>query len=307
MRNGNGPDFLGIGAQKAGTTWLWENLRQHPEIWTPPVKELHYFDRAPKYPSPSRLRIKSPWQRIQNQQYRQQIKQDLPQVFQHIQQGNWQTALWLLRYRFGTYNDQWYLSLFPAQKDKVVGEITPAYSMLTAEDVEHISHLLPDLKIIFLLRNPVDRAWSYVRFKTKTQQFTETNNIDKIKQLIEQPDQIRRSDYLHTLSTWKTFFPEHNIFIGFFDEIVAHPASLLERISQFLGINSYHFHEELQLRREKIYASPEIDMPDAIKVYLYRKYHADLQNLSALVGEYANTWLEQANQILAEHAHLQQP
>lgn len=32
------PDFLGIGAQKAGTSWLWENLRRHPGIWMPPRK-----------------------------------------------------------------------------------------------------------------------------------------------------------------------------------------------------------------------------------------------------------------------------
>src|SRR5947207_15861690 len=38
------PDFLGIGAARAGTTWLHSNLRRHPQIWLPPVKELHYFD-----------------------------------------------------------------------------------------------------------------------------------------------------------------------------------------------------------------------------------------------------------------------
>ena len=39
-----GPDFLVIGAQRAGTTWLHRVLRQHPALWLPPVKELHYFD-----------------------------------------------------------------------------------------------------------------------------------------------------------------------------------------------------------------------------------------------------------------------
>lgn len=38
------PDFLGIGAQKAGTTWLHENLRSHPEIFLHDAKELHFFD-----------------------------------------------------------------------------------------------------------------------------------------------------------------------------------------------------------------------------------------------------------------------
>src|SRR5271154_1831472 len=38
------PDFLGIGVQKAGTTWLDRALRNHPQIWLPPFKELHYFN-----------------------------------------------------------------------------------------------------------------------------------------------------------------------------------------------------------------------------------------------------------------------
>ena len=42
------PDFLGIGAQKAGTTWLALNLGVHPQVWLPPIKELHYFDRPPE-------------------------------------------------------------------------------------------------------------------------------------------------------------------------------------------------------------------------------------------------------------------
>src|SRR5689334_16087334 len=38
------PDFLCIGAQKAGTSWLYQQLEPHPDFWMPPVKELHYFD-----------------------------------------------------------------------------------------------------------------------------------------------------------------------------------------------------------------------------------------------------------------------
>ena len=40
------PDFLVIGGQKCGTTWLQDNLEQHPQIWLPPTKEVHYFDRG---------------------------------------------------------------------------------------------------------------------------------------------------------------------------------------------------------------------------------------------------------------------
>ncbi|MGD1948605.1 MAG: hypothetical protein ACFB14_03045 [Leptolyngbyaceae cyanobacterium] len=51
-------DFLGIGAQKAGTTWLWSILKTHPDVWIPPKKELHYFDRSPTYPPSSYLSSK---------------------------------------------------------------------------------------------------------------------------------------------------------------------------------------------------------------------------------------------------------
>ncbi len=38
------PAFLGIGAQKSGTTWLHARLREHPSIYLPEEKEQHYFD-----------------------------------------------------------------------------------------------------------------------------------------------------------------------------------------------------------------------------------------------------------------------
>lgn len=39
-----GIDFIGVGAQKAGTSWLYANLYEHPEICAP-IKELHFFSR----------------------------------------------------------------------------------------------------------------------------------------------------------------------------------------------------------------------------------------------------------------------
>ena len=44
--NSQYPDFLGIGAQKAATSWLDSILRNHPDVWLPPVKELHYWSDA---------------------------------------------------------------------------------------------------------------------------------------------------------------------------------------------------------------------------------------------------------------------
>jgi hypothetical protein len=42
------PDFLCIGAQKAGTRWLYDQVAAHPGAWLPPIKELHFFNRGVK-------------------------------------------------------------------------------------------------------------------------------------------------------------------------------------------------------------------------------------------------------------------
>ena len=39
------PDFLCVGAQKGGTSWLYRQLEAHSDFWMPPVKELHYLDQ----------------------------------------------------------------------------------------------------------------------------------------------------------------------------------------------------------------------------------------------------------------------
>ena len=56
--------FIGIGAQKSGTTWIDKQLRKIPEFDLPPIKEIHYFDRSEIYPSSNRFTEKYFWKRI---------------------------------------------------------------------------------------------------------------------------------------------------------------------------------------------------------------------------------------------------
>ena len=58
------PHFLGIGAARAGTTWLSEQLNAHPDVWIPAIKELHYFTRSSRYVGPSQLADGSIVQRL---------------------------------------------------------------------------------------------------------------------------------------------------------------------------------------------------------------------------------------------------
>src|SRR5215207_5202714 len=148
------PDFIGIGAQKAGTTWLHRNLQAHPEIWMPKEKELHYFDEKIKQRGWvfSRLLGKRPtdkrWRRQLGSRFKQASKE-----------RSRQNAAWDLRYFFGRPDDGWYASLFEQGRGKVAGEATPDYAILDEEAIAHVHGLMPDAKIIFMMRNPIERPW----------------------------------------------------------------------------------------------------------------------------------------------------
>lgn len=119
------PDFLGIGAQKSGTTWLYKNLIKHPQLYLPETKEIHYFD----------------W------------------------------------YFYKSIN--WYCQYFKsAKKTQVTGEINPCYSTLSEKKIKLIHKMNPKLKIILLLRNPIDRAWSQAVMNLVKRKKANIANVD---------------------------------------------------------------------------------------------------------------------------------
>ena len=129
-----GPDFLVIGAQRAGTTWLHRVLSQHPGLWLPPVKELHYFDK---------LDIE---RTILNPKERRRV-------------GLKRLASldpWLIRFWFRARSDDWYASLFNGAKAKglIAGEITPAYATLDETILWRIKRMNDGIKLIFVMRIP---------------------------------------------------------------------------------------------------------------------------------------------------------
>jgi Sulfotransferase domain len=111
------PDFLVIGAQKAGTTALYSYLREHPAIAGPPWKEVSFFDRH--------YRRGTAWYR-----------------------GNFPNTLYLRRMHAR------------AGVSPVVGEASPSY-MFHPAGAERIAAVVPDARLIALVRNPIDRALSH--------------------------------------------------------------------------------------------------------------------------------------------------
>ncbi|WP_259074572.1 sulfotransferase [Salinibacter ruber] len=293
--------FLGIGAARSGSSWLWKQLRLHDEIWMPPVKELHYFDRSLSYPSPSYLASDSAFKRLfgresRNRQFRRRLFKELVKDVVWFRPSN---LSWTCRYFLEPCSIEWYKSLFEKGGSRLKGEITPAYSILEQEDVVSIAESFPDLKVLFLIRNPIYRAWSHAKYDYTTGKISDLENVNEVKILVDKPVQELRSDYLRTYQIWAEVFGKDQVYVGFYDRIEEDPEGLLTEIGDFLGISSPESLFSPQDSQRRVNASKSTKIPKQVRLCLARKYTEDLKALQELFGSYAEEWVNEAEAVLA--------
>lgn len=232
------PDFLVIGAQKAGTTWLHRNLRNHPETWMP-RNEVHYFDR-----------------KINDR----------------------------------SFDDAWYASIFEKgrARGKTVGEYTPSYSVVDRKLVAHAHKLMPEAKIIFSMRNPVERAWSQANMTiVRRERGTDHADEEDLRGLFDREKAQLRTNYLRSLDNWGAYFPPERIFVSFLEDIHFHPERLLEDIYGFLGVDPEFRPEKMNKR---INSRSSDVMPTWAASYLAGVYRDIIRQLDERFGGYASFW-----------------
>jgi hypothetical protein len=215
------PDFFVIGAEKCGTTWLWEMFREHPDIGVSLPKELRYF---------ANQHIGTGFGNFGALHRLLASNAVMPTGIKRMERFLEQLAT-ELRISYG--NDQAYLRVFGALKGAVVGDISPQYCMLPDEGIDHMRRLAPDAKIIFMMRDPVERAIS--AGKMKASEGSPVLNDERVREKALVPFQINMSRYSAALERFEDAFPGR-VFAGFMDDIVVNPLSLLENLSRFLGV-----------------------------------------------------------------------
>ncbi len=204
-----GPDFLIIGAQKAGTTSLFNYLAQHPNVVPPDEKELHFFDYEVEY--------------------RQGIE--------------WYHASFPRR------------TLAPDGTATITGEATPYY-LFDRRVPERVASFLPAVKLVALLRNPVDRAYSQYQMTLRKGQedrsFEEAVD-DEHAFLRDAADRrhtaehygnpahrlhsyLARGIYVDQLERWAKPFPRDQMLVLRAEDLFADPQTTVCRVLAFLGL-----------------------------------------------------------------------
>ena len=273
-----------IGAEKAGTTWLYDNIRHHPEVWLPPplYKELHYFDE--RVPNKELLHIDS------------SSRGGLLKCYSPlISSPNWETLRWLWRFNHHRNNSMhWYLSLFP-KGDKLCGDITPLYSTLDNRGVEYARKTVGDqCKVFIILRDPVSQAWSSIKMLYRFRKLDiKQEDEEAITRELQKPFMSLKTDYPRILETWSANFDENNFKIFFFDDLIHDKVAFLRDICRYIGIQDHEWTSP-SLNKSSNVDKKKISMPTYLNSALSRLYLPDLERLSSLIGGHSDTWLQKA-------------
>lgn len=289
------PHFLGIGAQKAGTTWLYANLKCHPDIWMPPLKEIHHFD------DPSTRRLIMHVLLDGRLKRKAQLRRLLRRKPFALGNATGERPLWwLLRFFFLRRSDQWYGTLFSPGPGQIAGEVTPEYAPLGERVVDRIHALMPRARIIYLLRNPIDRTWSQaaMHFSMRDRLGLRGVGDDEIQAFLERGNVFRNSDYVSNLRVWERFYSPTQIFVGFYEQLVRDPQALLREIYQFLGVDSsdWLIPETARIPRHARRYPP---IPDQFaRVLAQRHYDGIEQAHERFANRHTAGWVESAKGIL---------
>lgn len=195
--------FFCVGATKAGTGWLYEYLVDHPECHFRTIKELHYFDA---------LDARKLDREIAKHEGRKAVFE------KKLAQGNASkmidTAMayrdrvdWLSVLARGEDMTAYLDYLYGGRTgERVVGDITPAYSLLPGNVLKTMAGLAEDVRFLYLLRDPVERLWSHIRMIAARREPSGELAPDRAGRILrrtlrgEEGQIARRSDYAGNLT-----------------------------------------------------------------------------------------------------------
>jgi Sulfotransferase family len=228
--------ILGIGCQKSGTTWLYDYLVNRSDIFMPTPKELHVFDAMLRPDMFREFHVMAEHskatgsipQRLVTKLLYRNSRENLTPSDRLRMIENPQTYVDFFRARSADYN--------------LVGEITPSYAAFSEEDFSYIRDLLQPhfhLKVILLLRDPVQRTFSAVRHFRRINQgvFDVALRGDDnalFSRLYDTPFVWERADYGRILNALDIVFPAAQVHVEFFENLFTENA--VSKLCEFLEV-----------------------------------------------------------------------
>ena len=264
---GAGPDFLCIGAHKAGTTWLYQQLDSHPDFWMPPVKELHYFDQLSRVQRAAHPRCRDERDR---------------RFLDRLKSLSAEAGIDLENYG----------RLFEPKVSLVSGDISPNYSTLNNKVVQQVVGYFRNLKVIFLARDPVERVWSHLSMEVHYRQIEpfDVTNIDEVNRNLLRRGMLLRSYPSAVVARWKRYVDPEQFRVYFFDDLQRNPAELRRSILRFLGADPDKPSGRLNADYNSWTRMEKLPLTNKVRSHLAQFFKKELKTCAARLGGPARDW-----------------
>ncbi|HTF43103.1 MAG TPA: sulfotransferase [Terriglobales bacterium] len=220
------PNFFIVGAPKAGTTSLYHYLDQHPQVYMSTVKEPHFFAAEIREDNC-------------DPKLRREIARDTRGLRKFLSGP-------MREKRFGGIVADWedYLHLFAnANNESALGEASVCY-LWSPTAAERIAGRIPDAKILVMLRDPAERAFSQYLHGLSNgaihwsfREHIQRNLRHRSGQFCVHYPFLELGLYSEQLGRYLQRFGR-NVWVGFHEDFKNRPQELLRSAFRFLGINA---------------------------------------------------------------------
>ena len=247
--------FIGAGAMKAGTTWLYSVLDMHPEVFFSLEKEIHYFyaravDRRV-------LRDEVRLENVQKKYLRIDPTKSAPEAVRN-------RLRWAAAYLDGPLDDDWYRGLFMFRRDETyMADFSNLYALLPAEAWSHLAGRTERLRVLYTMRDPLKRLWSHVKFHLKVtgkEEELDRWSPNEFLAFMKQPFIWDNAEYGRAIRSMKTGLSPDMLKITWHEEIHANEEGFLDGLENFLGVAHHAFPADRL--RERVNATAKRQMPD---------------------------------------------
>ncbi len=264
---GAGPDFLCIGAHKAGTTWLYQQLDSHPDFWMPPVKELHYLDQLSRVQRAAHPRCRDERDR---------------RFLERLKSLSAEAGIDLENYG----------RLFEPKASLFSGDISPNYSTLNNKIVQQVVGYFRNLKVIFLARDPVERVWSHLSMEVHYRQVEpfDVTNVDEVNRNLLRRGMLLRSYPSAVVARWKRYVDPEQFRVYFFDDLQRNPAELRRSILRFLGADPDKPSGRLNADYNSWTRMEKLPLTNKVRSHLAQFFKKELKTCAARLGGPARDW-----------------
>lgn len=239
------PTFLFcIGATKAGTSWLYRYLVRHPDCHLRSIKELHYFDmlETGKF-ARSRLGHEKRIAAIEADLAVDEVLGDAgkakgPLRRQLRDARDWLGVIAQKTAGFEAYRR--YLAEGRGER-RLVADITPAYALLPVARLRQMAETGEDVRVVYLLRDPLARLWSQARMMAARQVGAGVDLAGRAVAVMERlvarivAGHTDREDYRGTVGRLRQVFDPSRLLVELQDRLMTVPG--IERLCAFLGIS----------------------------------------------------------------------